>query len=153
MPILTKRLLVGLTFACLAGLIVPITSYFLIVSYPHNQTVVVDGDIVTITGTSPISLRLYATEVEQETILSNGKDFISTHVGAMPGYYEFMGTIYPGRYQVSGDTASLILSENASIENSGVEQRLQEFNWLMIKMMFIVGFFLGLTVSPAYISN
>lgn len=145
-----KRLLFGLLFATLSSFIILAASAFLSAPYPHNQTEIVAGDTIEITGPAPISFVLYATQATEETGLSNPKESITTHAGAMPGYYEATGVINPERYQVTGSTATLILSASASVDNPGVRQRRQELDHIMAKAVFALGLIFGLLISPLY---
>ncbi len=151
MPIFLKRILVGLAFGILAGLLSYLTTLFLFVPMAPHETVVYDGDIIQIAGNSPIIISLFSTDSTEPTILTqNDTIILITSPGVMNGYYEVRSTILPGEYHLKGSTATLSLSENATVSNPGVEKREMDIRWFIVKMMFVMGTFFALLLSPVY---
>lgn len=117
--------------------------------YPPNETSVAEGDVITITGETPIRLGLYASDADEPTILKGNDGLnIQTSPGVKEGYYEARGETTPQTLTVYGASGHLVVSEGATVTNPGVEKRQKELNTSMAKLMFGVGFLMAFVMHP-----
>lgn len=138
-----KRLLFGLANSLVITALLGIFFNFAIPPRPVNESRIGAGDTIVITGPEYIDISVFAEDVTAQTsILSGDTIIINTVPGAKSGYYDFVGTIQPGVYQVSGASAYLVLQKDAQVANDDMDKRTIDVNKQMFIFIFIFIFLL-----------